>query len=81
MEYGLRSLKIRESICGGDHFLVATPYTMIGLIYYAQGKCEKAVEYYSKALEIYKSVYGEDHVHGTTVQDQISKIKSGEPYI
>ncbi len=53
--------EIRTRVFGSDHPDVAASYNNIGNVYDSLGKCEEALEYYQKALEIDIKVSGQDH--------------------
>ena len=55
------SLYIHENEAKGKNANLATSYNNIGSVYDGQGEYKKALEYYLKSLDIYKSVYGEDN--------------------
>jgi len=55
------SLCIQQNETKDKNSNLATSYSNIGRKYDNQGKCKKAVEYYSNALEIRKLIRGENH--------------------
>ena len=59
-EYLQRALAIRQQSFGNDHDLVAASYNDLGLII-SSSDPDKALDYYEKALNTYKNVFGENH--------------------
>lgn len=55
---------------------MALNYNNIGFLYWKQGDYEKALEYYTKALEIYSSILGEDHPITVKVKKKSSEAKA-----
>jgi CHAT domain-containing protein/Tfp pilus assembly protein PilF len=56
----MRALAIREKIVSPDHELLAASYNDLGLAY-ANIDNDKALDYYEKALDIYKRIHGAGH--------------------
>ena len=52
---------IKEKALGNDHSEVATICNNLGIVYGAQENYTKALEYYQRAMNIWKNKYGEDH--------------------
>ena len=46
-----------------DEALMAESYNSIGCIYDAQGQYDRALEFYEKAMHIWKRIYGDDHLN------------------
>ena len=55
------SLYVQENEAKGKDVNLATSYNNMGIVYYNQGKHQKALECHLKSLHIRKSVYGETH--------------------
>ena len=55
LTYGLKDLNIRKNILEKFHIDIAYSYNAMGLLESKLGKYEHALEYYDKALEIYKN--------------------------
>jgi len=53
---------------------MATVYTNIGSVYTRQGEYKKALEYYSKALDISRFVLGENHPSIATSYNNIGVV-------
>lgn len=60
LEVNLRFIRLSEQT-NGQNETTATSYNNIGIVYANLGDYDKALEYYFKALEIYKVVLGEKH--------------------
>jgi CHAT domain-containing protein/tetratricopeptide (TPR) repeat protein len=56
----MMSLSIRQKLLPEKHELMAAAYNDLGLSYVQSDK-DKALDYYEKALSIYKSLHGNDH--------------------
>jgi CHAT domain-containing protein/Tfp pilus assembly protein PilF len=54
------ALTIRQNLLKGDHELIAASYNDLGFAY-AQANNDVALEYYEKALAIYKKLHGNEH--------------------
>ena len=54
------ALSLRQNKLKGSHELIAATYNDLGLIYLQSDK-DKALDYYEKALAIYKQVHGNEH--------------------
>ena len=57
---GLIALQLRQQLFGEQSEEVAASYNDLGLVY-SQIDPDKALEYYEKALEVYKKIHGNDH--------------------
>jgi len=57
---GLIALQLRQELVGEESEDVAASYNDLGLVY-SQIDPDKALEYYEKALAIYKKLHGDDH--------------------
>lgn len=55
------ALTLRQNKLKGSHELIAATYNDLGLIYLQSDK-DKALDYYEKALAIYKQVHGDEHI-------------------
>jgi tetratricopeptide (TPR) repeat protein len=55
------SLKIRLDTLGENHPDVATSYYNIAIVYNSKGDYDNALDYFNKALTIYKSALGDSH--------------------
>lgn len=60
---------------GKEHPDTATIYINMAVVYDAQGEYEKVLEYFNKALLIYKSKLGEKHPHTVSLYDRIKKLQ------
>ena len=56
------------------HPAVATSYSYIGQIYFAQNDYSKALDYFKKSLKIVLSVYGENHSQVSSIYDHIGEV-------
>jgi CHAT domain-containing protein/Tfp pilus assembly protein PilF len=54
------ALTLRENKLKGSHELIAATYNDLGLVYLQSDK-DKALDYYEKALAIYKQLHGNEH--------------------
>lgn len=57
---GLIALQLRQELFGEQSEEVAASYNDLGLVY-RQSDPDKALEYYEKALAVYKKLHGNDH--------------------
>ncbi|MEI9920037.1 MAG: CHAT domain-containing tetratricopeptide repeat protein [Bacteroidota bacterium] len=57
---GLIALQLRQELFGEQSEDVAASYNDLGLVY-SQINPDKALEYYEKALAVYKKIHGNDH--------------------
>ncbi len=55
------ALTLRQNKLKGSHELIAATYNDLGLVYLQNDK-DKALDYYEKALAIYKQVHGDEHI-------------------
>ena len=55
---------------------MAKTYNNLGLVYWKLGEYQKAIEYYDKALQIWKDKLGENHPNTKIVMDNIRIAKS-----
>ena len=60
ISYHEEARKIYEAIYGAHHCKVAKTYNNLGTVYRGLGQCNKAKEYYEKALIIIKKIFGEE---------------------
>ena len=63
-------------VYGEKHPFVSTTYNNLGLAWRALGDATKAIEYYKKALEISKAIYGVNHPSTKTVQKNLDSLQS-----
>lgn len=54
-------IDLSEELYGNDSTETAVSYNNIGIVYWKQGKYDKALEFYFKALAIYEEVLGINH--------------------
>jgi tetratricopeptide (TPR) repeat protein len=54
------ALTLRQNKLKGSHELIAATYNDLGLVFLQSDK-DKALDYYEKALAIYKQVHGDEH--------------------
>lgn len=57
---GLIGLQLRQALFGEQSEEVAASYNDLGLVY-SQSDADKALEYYEKALAVYKKLHGNEH--------------------
>lgn len=55
------ALTLRQNKLRGSHELIAATYNDLGLVYLQNDK-DKALDYYEKALAIYKQIHGDEHI-------------------
>ena len=60
---------------GKDHPHVAISYNNVATIYDAQGKKDKAFEYYNKAFKIFKKRLGTSHSYTTNTLHFMVRVK------
>jgi len=70
-----KALEICESVLGSQDLKVAYLYYTVGHLYYDNGNNKKAIEYLSKAHDIYLAINGAEHNDTQTVQELIEHIK------
>ena len=56
----LKSIKVYQNLHGFENPYLSNPNMNLGMIYLKEGSYEKAIEYFSKALEISSKFYGDD---------------------
>ena len=59
----LRSLAIDEKALGAEHISIATGTNNLALLYFDQGRYEKAETMYLRALAIYEKAFGVDNLN------------------
>ncbi len=72
----VKSVAINISVFGDSHPEIANTYRNIGCVYYELKENNKAFEYFSKARDIYKLFYGDDHFKTIEVQERILSVQS-----
>lgn len=55
-QYYEQALHIRQILFGDNHHDVATSFNNVGVAYDKLEKCAQALEYYCKALDIFKGI-------------------------
>lgn len=71
-----KAMEIQERILGKEHPDTANSYNNIGSLYYAEQDYHKALEYFEKALKIYKEKLGEGHSKTQKTQEWVDAIKA-----
>jgi hypothetical protein len=76
IEMYLKSLAIRQSICGETHPDTASVYQNLGSLYFEQSNFEKSLEMFRQSKTGYESYYGKDHLKCQVVDmmtDQVNE--------
>ena len=60
-DYFMRSLKMREELCGEEDAAVASSLNNLGSIYSVLGEHQIAKDYYQRSLALVKKCFGETH--------------------
>lgn len=69
-----RSLELKESVHGADHFELANTLGNLGELNYQLGRAEPAEEYLLRALGIYTRVFGDDHSRLVPVLNNLASL-------
>lgn len=70
-----KSIAIRKKICGTDrHPIIGINYFNLGSAYADLNDTIKAIECVTKAADIFKSVYGDNHPHLARAYDQLASL-------